>query len=332
MATILRQALVVSLVTLTLATLLGLCTWAFSSFIEEIYAGYVRDVIQYSCGKVTRDELWYTLRPGKCRFQNFEFDTVVSVDPQGFRNSVTASSPQVVVIGDSMAMGWGVNDDEVFASILQTKLRVPVRNLAISSWATARELAAMVRYAPSARVVVLQYSENDFPENKQYLVDSQYFLHNKEELAKRFEDAQAEFSVEFHKPLLRKIARGVRGVLTMHGGLPAPYRADEASIQDEAKAFRRILDSFAPYLTGKIVVVFESNHFGLNRRTFQSEFQAQLNRIDGVRVIVLDAHSFLGRSHYFTLDDHLNVYGHMEIARRIERALAMHLPNRLPAF
>ena len=37
-------------------------------------------------------------------------------------------------------MGWGVNDDETFSSILEKKINRPVFNLAVSGYGTVRQL------------------------------------------------------------------------------------------------------------------------------------------------------------------------------------------------
>lgn len=313
-----RQALVIASITAAIVSVILCGLWVFTSTIEEIYAGYVRDVIQFSCGESTKDEFWYRLRPGTCHFRNLEFDTVVSVDDDGFRNKTPTASPQVAVIGDSMAMGWGVNDSEVFSLLLAQNTGMEVRNLAISSWATARELAALLRYAQDARYVIWQYSDNDFSENQQSVIDPQYFRRQHADLAVRFTEAQNQFYTEYHKPVVTKIARGLRGVLVQHRGLPPRYRANEDSVPMEAKVFRKIVQASAEPLKGKLLILFESDHFGLNRRTFKEVFERELAQIQGLEFVVLDATSFLRRSHYFRLDDHLNASGHRVIATEIE--------------
>ena len=47
--------------------------------------------------------------------------------------------PGIAVLGDSHAMGWGVNDDETFSAVLEKKIDKPVYNLAVSGYGTIRE-------------------------------------------------------------------------------------------------------------------------------------------------------------------------------------------------
>ena len=68
-------------------------------------------------------------------------------------------------------MGWGVNDDETFASIIASKAEVPVLNLGVSSYGTVREIMRL-RMHPrfqEANCIFIQYSWNDFQENSVFL-------------------------------------------------------------------------------------------------------------------------------------------------------------------
>lgn len=89
------------------------------------------------------DRLIYIPRLGSCHFTNAEFDTTLHFDHEGrVRNSMPKQHSEIgiAVLGDSYAMGWGVNDRETFANVLQEELKRPVYNLAVSSYGTVREL------------------------------------------------------------------------------------------------------------------------------------------------------------------------------------------------
>ena len=75
------------------------------------------------------ERLIYVPRIGSCRFTNAEFDTTLNFDESGrMRNSMPQKRSEIgiAVLGDSYAMGWGVNDRETFANILQDELKRPV--------------------------------------------------------------------------------------------------------------------------------------------------------------------------------------------------------------
>src|SRR5574341_2581482 len=111
--------------------------------------------------------LFYTLRPGTCRFKNREFDTTFRVSAQGFRDTVEEHQrPEIVVTGDSHAMGWGVAEGRTFSELLGRKLGVGIENIAVSSYATSREMIALERVHRSMwKGFVIVYSSNDVAEN-----------------------------------------------------------------------------------------------------------------------------------------------------------------------
>ena len=84
---------------------------------------------------------------GRCRFDNLEFRTTQRFNSLGVRDSEAALvRPRSIVIGDSHAMGWGVEAGERYSHLLSPQLQ-PSLNLAIASYGTARELRLLERYA-----------------------------------------------------------------------------------------------------------------------------------------------------------------------------------------
>ena len=78
-------------------------------------------------------------------------------------------APEVIVLGDSHAMGWGVGQEEALPQVLARKSGRRVLNAAVSSYGTARELLLLDRLdASRLRVLVVQYSDNDLPENRTF--------------------------------------------------------------------------------------------------------------------------------------------------------------------
>ncbi len=141
-------------------------------------------------------ELTYLLRPGPARFANREFDTslagnsaklprfvnrefdtTLAGNSQGLRDDETSlERPDLIVAGDSFSMGWGVEQDETYAQVLEQRTGLRVLNAAMSSYGTARQVILLERLDLSAaRAVVVQYFMNDFEENRAF-VDSGYTL------------------------------------------------------------------------------------------------------------------------------------------------------------
>src|SRR5262245_21935930 len=87
------------------------------------------------------EELLYRPRPGSCTFENAEFRTTLHFDAHGARltpapRDTGKPRPRLVIVGDSHAMGWGVQDDETFASVLASEYGYPTVNLGVSSYGT----------------------------------------------------------------------------------------------------------------------------------------------------------------------------------------------------
>src|SRR5262245_54621286 len=57
------------------------------------------------------DDLIYKPKFGECQFSNQEFRTTLHFDELGRVSSHAGTNPGVAVIGDSVAMGWGVADE-----------------------------------------------------------------------------------------------------------------------------------------------------------------------------------------------------------------------------
>jgi hypothetical protein len=102
-------------------------------------------------------------RPGRWRF-------VYTTNAQRYRGKlIPASSADrasfVVVLGDSYTFGAGVEDDEVYAAVLQRALGDPYRvvNLGIGGWGLTQEIRRYHDFGAGyhPRIVVLQFSGND---------------------------------------------------------------------------------------------------------------------------------------------------------------------------
>ena len=123
-------------------------------------------------------ELIYIPKIGSCNFKNVEFDTVLNFNQyertvnRSFIDEISNNNA-IAVLGDSQAMGWGVDDEETFSFIIQKKLKRKVFNQAVSSYGTKREL---IRYVKSGindyvNTVLIQYSVNDLKENLSFKID-----------------------------------------------------------------------------------------------------------------------------------------------------------------
>ena len=73
-------------------------------------------------------------------------------------------------------MGWGVDENETFASLLEQNLKLRVLNASISSYGTARQIELLNSLDVSnLEYLIIQYCKNDFNENKTYLNNKSKF-------------------------------------------------------------------------------------------------------------------------------------------------------------
>ena len=92
-------------------------------------------------GCITPDpDLIYKPANGTCKFDDIEFNTTLNFTDEGRNTGPKPDGTGIAVIGDSHAMGWGVDDLETFSAHLQRLSKRPVYNLAVASYGTSREL------------------------------------------------------------------------------------------------------------------------------------------------------------------------------------------------
>lgn len=306
----------------------------FYRTLTEVYEKLGRSVMQVECGRIVPDALIYTLAPGECRFANPEFDTRLHVDADGFRNvpEHLGSGPvKVALLGDSHAVGWGVEQAEKLSTLLARDSRLTVRDLAVPSYGTARELLALARFAGDADVVVLQHCDNDRYENAEFLRDPAAFVADAARRAAAYA-ADAERERKAGSGLARTALRVGLALLTGTWRLlrlPTRAKAEPPprAIAEEARLFAGVMSHFKAALASRTVIVFDSFPRG-PRPGFASAFRAALAGVGLDRVVVMDLAGTLRPSDYFYLDDHMRPPGHAKVAARVLAELSV--PGRLP--
>lgn len=292
--------------------------------LRNYYLVYDRGLIQADPACARYDSgLFYTLRPGRCRFQNREFDVELRVNSQGLRDDESAlTAPELIVLGDSFAMGWGVAQEEAFPQRIAALSGLKVLNAGVSSYGTAREVKLLERLDTSRlRFLLVQYDENDYWEN-------QTLERNQGVLPIRSEDAFAH-TVK-RAAALRRYYPGkhtfeiVRGLLRPHASvLDSPLPPAE----QEARQFLHALASSTVLQRQDVAVLaFELNPAGLPDEGFPSALAAELAKERLPRPLqrlhIVNLMPLLAPEHYFDLDDHLRASGHEIVARELVKAMA----------
>ena len=294
---------------------------------QQVYRHFNRSIIQFEPACSQYDpELTYVLKPGHCSFENVEFRTELHINRLGLRDDETAlEAPDVIVVGDSHTMGWGVNQDETFARVLARATGLNVLNAGVSSYGTVREMRLLGRLDTSRmKTLVVQYDSSDATENwvfrerggtLQTLNGTQY-----QETVDWYQSQQGYRPGKYTYRLFMKLARLER---------PQPHAIEipPLSTLEEAELFVNALARAGrTSLDGVKVIVFEANEqirpprsflanvAVVSRRDDQPEFIRRLHALDVARI--------LEESDFYDLDDHMRPSGHDRIGRVLSELVA----------
>ncbi len=282
-------------------------------------------------------QLSYVLRPGACRFRNWEFDTTWAINPQGLRADRAASEDApIVVLGDSYASGWGVRLDESFPAVLENLLGRPILTAAVPSYGTARELLLFNNLPRSSvpEMLVLQYCANDDAENREYvrndfklpIMDRDLY----EELTK-LNMRGAGYSFGKFSMFLGTVLRRWIGLEPSALALEMQERTKQAERASQAAddVYQILAHHGLPNPATK-VLVFDSCTRPPGPSAMLQALAEKDSREHGgsSSLIIVNAVRDLEPADDYSYDVHLRPSGHRKIAERLAEAIKSHLPRR----
>ena len=294
--------------------------------IQQVYRHFNRSLIQFDpqCARYDAG-LAYTLEPGTCTFENIEFRNTYRVNSVGVRDDEAAlDAPEVVVIGDSHAMGWGVAQEDALPKVLERKLGRKVLNAAVSSYGTVREARMLDRVNTSRlRVLVVQYSDNDLPENRTFRLDANHLpimsAEQYQTIVRHYASQRSYYPGKYVYRLLMKILR-------LEAPEPDQVRMEPAAPDQEAQLFLNALRFGSKAALDNVqVVVFEISEQIRPARPFIAALDRMRKRNDLPpfihRLIALDVAPHLTRDDFYRLDDHMKASGHEKVAAALADAI-----------
>ena len=309
----------------------------FKPVVREVYETFDRDIIQFQPDCARYDSLLtYTLRPGTCLFSNREFSTAYQINSLGFRDDEhSLLAPEIIVLGDSHAMGWGVEQDETFVALVEKSTGFNTLNAGISSYGTAREALALQRLDKSnLKYLIIQYNQGDHDENKTFVENG--FVLPITDKAGYESTSDMHVHRQRYKPLLY-----FRTLISFYKGhflnvapvvmIPAVKAANsvsgtgQQSSEEQAHYFLEILSRLKGMDHVLLIILkvegrltedryFENALAGLLRENEYPPFIEQAQ--------ILYCADFLTREDYFILDDHLTKAGHRKIAAGLARLIS----------
>ncbi|MBI4423048.1 MAG: hypothetical protein HY554_04945 [Elusimicrobia bacterium] len=287
---------------------------ALQSLFREAYRFGSRPIIQMdrSC-TIHHGTLTYTLRPGTCAFSGAEFETRYHINSAGLRDDEESlEAPEIIVLGDSTAMGWGVEQRDAFPSVLERKTGLKTLNAGVSSYGSVREMTLLgMLDTRRLRHLLIQYSANDFEENRMIrgpgdrlpIMDKETFERSQERFARGLGYFPGKHLLSLAKACLRRL----RDVL---------YGAPDVS--GEAEAFVRVLSLLgSPRLERAQVTLFAVDRDS----PFADAVRQALARGRQPRWLreakVMDLSDIPRRENFYALDGHLAPRGHERVAEKL---------------
>lgn len=259
-------------------------------------------------------DLIYVPKIGTCKFRNLEFDTTLQFDSLGRRMDRYPDNrvDGIAVVGDSFAMGWGVEDNETFSAVLQAELDRPVYNLAVSSYATTRQLTRLEKAGVLDRVdtVIIQYCDNDLPEN----ISAASLKPSENHTAFNTITQSEEDESQILSFLLDGLGYTSK-VLPNNARVQLMWKHSPRNFDLHYDALMKIIDAF-PSLAGKQVYIFYSLSWGAKFRNYPIGVEPDRRN---VHFLELDVAS----SDHFPLDGHLNVQGHEAVGKQLADILSI---------
>jgi lysophospholipase L1-like esterase len=302
----------------------------FRRLIQQVYRHFNRSLIQFDSHCARYDPaVSYTLQPGSCTFENVEFRNVYRINHAGLRDEQAAlDSPDVIVVGDSHAMGWGVEQDEAIPQLLARKTGLKVLNAAVSSYGTAREMLLLDRLDTSRLgVLVVQYSDNDLLENRAFqqtggrlpiMSEAQY-----QNIVRHYASQRSYYPGKYLYRLFMKITR-------LESPEPDQTRMEPVSASEEAELFVNVLIHAAhARLDAVQIVVFEINEQIRPAPPFIAALESVKLRERNPEFIrrlkTVDVATLLSPDDFYVLDDHMNRRGHEAVASALAAEIRKHV-------
>lgn len=306
--------------------------WSFTYY----YDYYNCPLPQYEEAAATYNpQLFYTLKPGaRFRYFNKEFDNAYEINSKGVRDDEQSlQSPEIICLGDSYTMGWGVEQQETFAQQLQQLSGRKTLNAGVSSYGTAREMIQLRQLDTSAlKYLIIQYCSNDISENQTYIanhytlpVSDRTFYDSitfQQRVLKKY--FPGKYSLLISQAFVKKKINGIIPVFPLVFERENPFTEEE----QHAEAFIKVLYNSPQINFSKvkvIVTVLDSyNHLNNSFLERVRKLAAQFPYKDHFagNLQVLDMAGTLLKDDFYELDLHIRASGHKKVASKLWRLIS----------
>ena len=332
--------------TSTLLTLLcveGLAEWAWrqkpgSEWLHRAQVDYYlereRRVVQFLPGVAQYDpKLSYRLRPGVHAFSNREFATTISVNSAGLRDDEKSLvAPEVIVLGDSFAMGWGVEDNQAFPQVLEAMTGLRTLNTGVPSYGTAREMLLLETLDRSRlRYLIIQYCSNDDEENHTFMQNDYHLpVMSRDEydgISASHVSGLSYYPMKRTFTFLPYLLKH-RNRLGTRQEFPPDVRAS-ADLAARATTFLRVVAHTLDRMNGggiRVIVLDMEDPYSMTnlfveqvaRQVAEGQEPSLRGRLFLVRPLLV-----LGLDDFYPTDTHLKASGHAKVARMLSESIRL---------
>ena len=260
-----------------------------------------------NCSKFDENFL-YAPVVGECIFSNPEFKTKLNFDENRRLNMVDDNIQEdekiIAVLGDSVAMGWGVNDNETFSYNLQKLTNKKVINLAVSSYGTVREIKRLKlnKFYDQVDTVIIQYHLNDIYENKSLDISKSYSM---DEYKEYFSNKKNNLNIIIY--LLKNYKKSLR-LLFSH--------LNDLFFESDRKEKHNLTEHL-----DNLEKVINQNLKGEGKRVFVFLINPPHQEIIYEENKKYENFEFMNfkvqKEHLFVIDDHINKNGHRYIGKKL---------------
>jgi len=287
----------------------------------NIAAGRTQPAFDPACSEYD-EQVTYRYKSGQCQHRSWEFDVTIKANSLGFPDDeASLKAPEIIVLGDSYAAGWGVEQHQAFPALLENLTGQTVLAAAAPSYATARELLLLDRMDLSrVKTVIIQHSENDAFENMIAVRDGQLNPMSVSEygLYKKMNLHLDGYLKKRYYPT--KYIELVKFTFTQPPPPPPP------DVEGQVSHFLGVLDkSRLVEMDGVDIIVISVNQEPKSDEVFIEALRKRLADENSPkhysRITTLKTRENLDKEDYFTLDDHLRPSGHQKLAELLQQAL-----------
>lgn len=272
--------------------------------------GGMRNVFQHNTNNcVTFDKnLLYVPKEGECKFDNPEFKTILNFDKERrlnlFDDKINDNDKIIAVLGDSIAMGWGVENDETYAYHLQNLIGKKIVNYGVSSYGTVREIKRLKlsKFYNQINTIIIQYHLNDRGENIHMDQNKKY---KKEEFDEYFTSYQNK--TNSMRYLLRMYKKSLRLLISHINDLIFPLKnIENKEFYKDLEALNSVISKQLPN-TDKRIIVFAAREAW---HKYEYDKNKKYENFEFFEIELNDDHKFI-------IDDHPNKIGHKFISEKI---------------